>query len=184
MKDVNKLIGENLRQLREERGYSIGGLSELVQVSKSMLSQIEKGETNPSVGTIWKIANGLRVSFTELLNEDPATYKVVRRTELQGISQEDHMYSIWPYFPYDREKRFEMYTFELEPHSEHYSEAHVRGVEEYFIVNDGCLTLAIGRKKVFLEAGDAITFKADKEHSYVNDSDVIAKGTIVLYYQD
>ena len=76
MKEVNELIGINLKKMREERGYSIGKLSEIVEVSKSMLSQIEKGETNPSVGTIWKIANGLRVSFTSLLNEPTETFKV------------------------------------------------------------------------------------------------------------
>lgn len=184
MKDVNRLIGENVRQLREERGYSLGGLAELVQVSKSMLSQIEKGETNPSVGTIWKIANGLRVSFTELLTEESIHFKVVRKTSLQGISQEDEKYSIWPYFPYDSEKRFEMYTFELESHSKHYSEAHVKGVEEYFIVNSGEIEVTVGTRKVCLSQGDAITFKADREHSYINTGDTDVSGTIVLYYRD
>ncbi|MBN2797198.1 MAG: helix-turn-helix transcriptional regulator [Clostridia bacterium] len=184
MKDVNKIIGDNLKQLREERGYSLGTLADMVQVSKSMLFQIEKGETNPSVGTIWKIANGLRVSFTSLLNEDVTPFKVVRKENLSKISQEDEMYTIYPYFPYDRDKRFEMYTFELEPNAKHDSEAHVKGVEEFFIVTHGQMTMIIGSKKIKLSQGDAITFKADKSHAYINDSDVPARGTILLYYQD
>lgn len=184
MKDVNKIIGENLKQLREERGYSLSNLAEMVQVSKSMLSQIEKGETNPSVGTIWKIANGLRVSFTSLLQEETTAFKVIKRENLAGISQEDEMYRIYPYFPYDREKQFEMYTFELEAQSVHDSEPHVKGVEEFFIVTHGQMTMTIGSKSVILKEGDAITFKADTNHAYVNDSSETARGTIVLYYQD
>ena len=105
MKDVNIIIGINLKKLREERGYSLGKLAELVKVSKSMLAQIEKGDTNPSVGTIWKIANGLRVSFTSLLSDNSSEIKVVRRKDLQGIYQEDRNYSIFPHFPYDKEKK-------------------------------------------------------------------------------
>lgn len=184
MKDVNKIIGMNLRKLREERGYSIGGLSEVVSVSKSMLSQIEKGETNPSVGTIWKIANGLHVSFTALLNEEMDQVKVVRKSELQGITQEDEKYAIYPYFPYDRERKFEVYTVELEGDSKHLSEAHVKGVEEYFIVTEGEITVTIGFEVITLYSGDAITFKAEKEHSYINKTSEKAMGTIILYYQE
>lgn len=184
MKEVNQLIGLNLKRIREERGYSIGQLSELVQVSKSMLSQIEKGETNPSVGTIWKIANGLRVSFTSLLNEIDTSFKVIRKKDIQGISQEDERYSIYPYFPYNNEQGFEIYTVELEANSEHYSEAHVKGVEEYFLVTQGVISLTIGIDQITLYDGDAISFKADKEHRYINSGDTLAKGTIVLYYNE
>lgn len=182
MKDVNILIGHNLKRLREDRGYSIGGLAELVQVSKSMLSQIEKGETNPSVGTIWKIANGLNVSFTALLNESHDTFQVVRKEALVEIKQEEEGYSLFPYFPYDQEKKFEIYSVELESDSKHFSEAHVKGVEEYFIVNEGKFQVTIGQANVTLNKGDAVRFKAELEHSYTNLSNTKATGTIILYY--
>ena len=184
MKDVNVLIGINLKRLREERGYSLGKLSEIVNVSKSMLAQIEKGETNPSVGTIWKIANGLRVSFTSLLSDDHYPIKVIRREELKGIYQEDHNYSIHPYFPFDKNKRFELYTVELLEMSQHYSEAHVKGVEEYFIVTEGSIEVVIGKEKIELKKGDAITFLADSEHCYNNLSNSKASGMILLYYNE
>lgn len=184
MKEVNELIGVNLKRLREERGYSIGKLSEIVQVSKSMLSQIEKGETNPSVGTIWKIANGLRVSFTSLLNENIDTFRVVRKAKVQPITQDDEGYAIFPYFPYSSDKKFEMYSVELAPNSEHYSEAHVKGVEEYFLVTRGCIKVMIGHESVVLETGDAIDFIAEKEHRYQNLGDEPGTGVIVLYYNE
>jgi len=184
MKEVNELIGINLKRMREERGYSIGKLSEIVQVSKSMLSQIEKGETNPSVGTIWKIANGLRVSFTSLLNEQTDTFNVVRKSSIKKISQEDEKYSLYPYFPYSADKKFEIYSVELEANSEHFSEAHVKGVEEYFMVTKGEIKVLIGTEEIVLRSGDAINFLAEKEHSYINMSQEISTGVIILYYND
>ena len=47
----------------------MGKLSELSGVSQVMLSQIEKGESNPTINTLWKIAGGLPVSYTTLLHE-------------------------------------------------------------------------------------------------------------------
>ncbi|MBI9013562.1 MAG: helix-turn-helix transcriptional regulator [Clostridiales bacterium] len=184
MKEVNELIGINLKKMREERGYSIGKLSEIVQVSKSMLSQIEKGETNPSVGTIWKIANGLRISFTSLLNEPTETFKVVRKSQIKRLTQEDEKYAIYPYFPYSSDKKFEMYSVELEADSEHYSEAHVKGVEEYFMVTKGEIQVQIGVEEITLNTGDAINFLAEKEHRYINQNNEISTGVIILYYND
>ena len=52
--NLNEIIAVNLKRLRAERGFSLGKLSELSGVSKVMLSQIEKGESNPTINTLWK----------------------------------------------------------------------------------------------------------------------------------
>ena len=54
MRDLNQLLAINLKRIREERNLSLAQLSELCSVSKSMLGQIERGDANPSVGTIWR----------------------------------------------------------------------------------------------------------------------------------
>ena len=83
-----------------------------------------------------------------------------------------------------KKKKFEIYTVELEGKSKHYSEAHVKGVEEYFIVTEGIIEVIIGRETINLEKGDAITFVADSEHTYSNFKEIKASGLIVLYYND
>jgi transcriptional regulator with XRE-family HTH domain len=50
------MIAENLKRLRLERNLSLGQLAELFDVSKVMISQIKKGDINPTINTIWKIA--------------------------------------------------------------------------------------------------------------------------------
>ena len=97
MTNLNLLLANNLRRIREERSLSLQQLAEVSGVSKSMLGQIERGEANPSVGTIWKIANGLRVSFTSLLNENAGTVRIVCRDDAHEVEQEDGMYRLLSY---------------------------------------------------------------------------------------
>ena len=77
--DLGQQIGANLKQLRTERGLTLGQLSSLAGISKAMLSELEKGNANPTINTLWKIANGLKVPYTRLMEgaEPPAT--LVRR---------------------------------------------------------------------------------------------------------
>ncbi|HCL78549.1 MAG TPA: hypothetical protein DIC53_01115, partial [Synergistaceae bacterium] len=64
--DLEKIVAENLKRIRSDRKLSLDGLAALTGVSKSMLGQIERGESSPTLQTVWKIANGLRISLTEL----------------------------------------------------------------------------------------------------------------------
>ena len=59
----------NLQMIRDEPSLSLDKLTDLTGVSKSMLRQIETGQSSPTIATLWKIANGLQVPFTALLRE-------------------------------------------------------------------------------------------------------------------
>lgn len=184
MTNLNLLLANNLRRIREERSLSLQQLAEVSGVSKSMLGQIERGEANPSVGTIWKIANGLRVSFTSLLNENAGTVRIVCRDDAHEVEQEDGMYRLLSYFPYDPSRRFEVYTIEIEPQSEHASEAHVKGVEEYLIVTEGVLELEVKDVIHTLKTGDAASFISDSWHCYRNRTTERTKCAVVLFYNE
>ena len=60
-------IGENLKKIRSSRGLSLDAVSSITGVSKTMLSQIERSESVPTVATVSKIANGLKLRFDDLL---------------------------------------------------------------------------------------------------------------------
>ncbi len=78
--DLGKLIGANLKQLRTERHLTLGQLSSLAGISKAMLSDMEKGTSNPHHQHHLKVANGLKVPFTRLMHggSDPGA-TLVRR---------------------------------------------------------------------------------------------------------
>lgn len=65
--DLGKIIAFNLNKLRTERSLTLGQLAKLSGISKAILSDIEKGGSNPTINTIWKIANGLNVPYTRLM---------------------------------------------------------------------------------------------------------------------
>ncbi len=184
MKEINSLIAGNLKVIRENRHLSLNDLSNLTGVSKSMLSQIEKGEANPSVGTIWKIADGLKISFTSLINEERDQMKIVRKKDSYEVAQEDGKYRLFTYFPYDPMRKFEIYVIELDCDSEHKSDAHFKGVEEYVVVTKGKLEVQMGNLINVLETDDAAIFVPDKPHTYRNISEDQTKAVIVLYYSE
>ena len=84
--DWGKRIGANLKQMRTERNLTLGQLSGLAGISKAMLSEMEKGMGNPTINTIWKIANGLKVPYTRLLEgSEPGPTLVRGERPLSGV---------------------------------------------------------------------------------------------------
>lgn len=65
------MVSENARRLREEKRLTLDEAARLTGVSRSMLAQIEKGDVNPTISMVWKIANGYKVSFTSLVEAGP-----------------------------------------------------------------------------------------------------------------
>lgn len=79
--NLNAIIAANLKRLRMERNLSLGQLAELSGVSKVMLGQIEKGDSNPTINMLWKIANGLKVPYTVLLDEQENDSEFISRDQ-------------------------------------------------------------------------------------------------------
>ena len=76
--NVNDVIAQNVRAARERKKLTLDGAAELTGVSRSMLAQIEKGEVNPTISVVWKIANGFKVSFTSLVEPQSEGVSVLR----------------------------------------------------------------------------------------------------------
>ena len=69
------IVAKNIRRLREESKLSMDELSKLSGVSKSMLAQIERGEENPTISTLWKLSNGMKVPFDALTVHPKSPYE-------------------------------------------------------------------------------------------------------------
>lgn len=180
MESIQKQIGRNLNHIRKMRSLSLDQVSVLSGVSKGMLFQIEKGESSPTVSTLWKIANGLEVSFSSLVEEEGIDFSVVRRSEKPAVT--DDLYQVISYFPFDKSKRFEIYQMELLPGCSHHSERHHGGAEEYIMVSEGKVKITIGKETILLGKGDAVKFKAAQEHVYENTIHTPASCFLLIYY--
>ena len=127
MEDLTLLVAQNLRRVREEKRLSLERLAELTGVSKSMLGQIERGESSPTVATVWKIANGLKVSFTALLSSPQSDTSVVRQADIRPLLEDNGKYRLYPLFPIEEGRRFEVYAIEVDGGGSLSADAHPEG---------------------------------------------------------
>ena len=182
MEKLNLIIAKNLKRLREEKALSLNELSKMTDVSKSMLGQIERYEANPTVSTIWKIANGLKISCTELMSMPEADFEIVDKSQVQPLIEDEGKVRIFPVFPFDNTTRFETYSIEIDNRGYLASEAHQQGTQEFITVFSGELTININGEDFVVTKGNSIRFKADKPHVYKNIGDTICSLSMVIYY--
>jgi transcriptional regulator with XRE-family HTH domain len=180
--DISQILGQNLHRLRTERQLSLGQLAEKSGLSKVMLSQIEKGTSNPTVNTLWKIANGLGVSYSALMESHTQEIEVVRHDEVPVQADEDGAYRLGCYFGSTQERGFDIYEDELDCGAKHRTEGYGPRTEEFLIVQTGTLAMEVAGTEHVLSPGDAIHFDASLPHAYRNTGSETVRMTIVNTY--
>ncbi|MCR3761079.1 XRE family transcriptional regulator [Clostridium felsineum] len=180
--NLNSIIASNLKRLRKQRNLTLGKLSELSGVSKVMLGQIERGESNPTINTIWKIANGLKIPYTFLIDEPSNEVILVKKENTIKQCSEDMHYRVFCSFSAQSDRNFEIFTVELDANSSYTSDSHGENDKEYILIFDGTLTLETGNEKYTLASGDSIFFDAAKPHTYKNQHSKMIRMTIINYY--
>lgn len=183
MIEIQKVIAKNFAALRKQRGLSLDKVSELTGVSKAMLAQIEKAKSNPSVSTLWKIANGLNVSFSTFMKEtDNPQIEKVQIDQSMPIIDHNGQYLVYPVFPYHPEKKFEVFTVTLKPGHSHYSNQHIG--EEFILIQKGRLNLELHGEKHVLAESEAIRFQSNTDHVYRNTTEEPVCFYTIIYYRD
>ncbi|MNI26141.1 hypothetical protein D3C73_798260 [compost metagenome] len=102
--------------------------------------------------------------------------------DVAPFMEEEGLYRSFPMFPFDQQKKFEIYVVEMEPGCVHHSEPHNEGVEEYILLTEGELAVSVQQEKYQLKVGDAIHFIADQPHSYENLSEHKTVYQAMIYY--
>ncbi|MEE3361929.1 MAG: XRE family transcriptional regulator [Anaerovoracaceae bacterium] len=169
MDHINRVVSSNLKKIRKERGLSLDQLAKMTDVSKSMLSQIERGVVVPTISTVWKITSGLGISFAEIVEQSNENLSIVRVTDMEPVLSTDGKYKNFPLFK-DEEKNFEVYYIELAPGAENIAGPHEPGTVEYIVIYSGTLTLEIDGDVRKINNEEAIRFRADVPHIYRNEA--------------
>lgn len=178
-------ISNTLKRLRQERGWSLDATSQKTGVSKAMLGQIERGESSPTISTLWKIASGFDVSFSSFVEDlHPSQASFIHRKEdLKQMHREDDKIRVMSIFPYDEYLKFEVFIIELLPGCEHLSPSHQKGVVEHVIVSSGEIEVFINDKWHVLHQNEGLRFNADKLHGYRNTSSMRAVFHDIIHYK-
>ena len=159
-------VSKNLQAIRESRKLSLDKLSELTGVSKSMLRQIEMGKSSPTIAIIWKIANGLKISFTRLLRKSAIQAEVKSFKADKPLTAESDHYRLFPLIPFQPEQSFETYFIEIDPETVFSGEPHEGNTYEYVFVINGRLEISVGGKKFEINKNEFLQFHANCPHEY------------------
>ncbi len=166
-------LGGRVRAMRTERGWSLQQLADTSGVSRSMLSQIERNEANPTVMVGLAIARALGASLDELVSTAPdsSPLEVVRGDDPANVYRADESCRLRTLSPLSAHRELEFYEIELPSGGELRSAPHFAGTHEFLTLHEGEVTIEAGDHSARLQAGDSVSYPADVPHAIVNVGD-------------
>lgn len=182
--DSSKLF-ENIRRIRKDKGITLKEMAEKTGVSLNYLSQIERGKTNPSIGTIKKITNVLGVPFMGLMNGNPSAPKprqkveVVRRDTRKMLvfpKSKLKQYLLTP----DLQRKLEVLWSESEPGKDEEEEWYSHEGEEFGLVLEGRYKVTVEDNVYVLNEGDSIYFPSHLPHKMKGIGNKVCKTIWVI----
>lgn len=165
---------------------TLAELSKRSGVSVAMLSQIETDKVNPTLATIWKIADGFDIEINTLLSDlikEKRKFYVVRKDEITEVETEHKGVQIRVLSPLDMAEKLEIYILTFHPKEALPSSPHPERTEEYITAIKGDFFVKAGEKETALYEGDFMHYHADIEHSIENITDKSAELYMVVHYK-
>ncbi len=180
-------LGGNVKRERLARHWSQDELATASGVSKAMLSQIESGKVNPTIGTLWKIAHALEVDFNLLLrgkHRKVRCFEVGRRADLPLLESTAPGVELRVLSGIALADKLEFYDLKFEHGAELVSAAHYPGTEELVTVIAGKVLVCAGERETELNAGDVVRFDCDVPHRIRNIGDGMAALHMIVRFTD
>jgi len=184
MNAIDKNISDNLRRIRKNKNMSLDMLAEKTGVSKSMLGQIERGESNPTVTTIGKIVDGLKISYEELIYVKEEDVLLVDSETMPAYRERQGKYQIKKLFSYERKRRFEMFYIRVEPGQVCGRITDAEGTCEYITVLSGEMLVRIGNKEHIVKVNQSMRLISESEHCYCNKGNEPLEMNLILSYEN
>ena len=167
--DVGEVIAANLRRLRTARRMSLATLASRADVAKATLANLEQGRGNPTIETLWSLALGLGVAFSDLLEDRPETTTVIVRAQ-QGArvrgSTPGGQLDLRLVDRIERGGLVEVFDMFLPAGTEHLGTPHGSGVVERVFVHEGTITVGPVSEPLALGPGDYARYSGDGPHVY------------------
>lgn len=182
-------IGRRIKQIRGEKNLTLQELASRSGVSKSMLSQIERGMTNPTLAILWSLTQSLGITIADLVVENNNTshsnieniyVDMVKSHHIPEIRSADGKCCLRILGPIDKIAHTEWYDMTLEAGGILDSEGHSKGTVEHLTVLEGSLTVTAGAQKQIVETGDTIRYQADLVHIIENKGKSNARALMVV----
>ena len=172
-------VCERIRQLRKQHDWTLEQLASLSGVSRSMLSQIERGSANPTLGVAHRIAQAFGLSLGDLVetNEQTGRIEVIRADDETYFFRDDEQCRIRTLSPLHLEKSTEFYELVLKPNGVLTSSPHFEGTREFLTVQKGTVKVTANQGTNELSKGDSAHYSADVPHQIEN----IGRGEAIAF---
>ena len=178
---LSNQLGKTVQRLRKAYNLSLSELSGQSGVAKSIISQIERNETNPTLATIWRLSQALDVSIERVLraaDEEPFLEKSSRGVTPILVS-DDGKWRLAIIGWIKTVEWLQWYDFSADPGGVLESEAHQRGSVESLSVREGELEVEVGGATERAKAGETLRYRSDRPHTIRNVSQKPASATMV-----
>jgi len=175
--DVGDVIAANLRRLRTARRMSLATLATRAEVAKATLANLEQGRGNPTIETLWSLALGLGVAFSE------TTTVVVRAQQGARVrgSTPGGQLDLRLLDRIERGGLVEVFDLFLPARTDHLGSPHGTGVVERVFVHTGTITVGPASDPITLGPGDYARYSGDGPHVY-RSADEDVHGMLLVGY--
>ncbi|HEV2513507.1 XRE family transcriptional regulator [Bosea sp. (in: a-proteobacteria)] len=163
---ISGQLGKTIQRLRKAYNLSLSELAEQSGVAKSIISQIERNETNPTLATIWRLSQALDVSIERVLstNEEEAFIEKIARPDTPILVSEDGKLRLAIIGWIKTVEWLQWYEVSAEPGGELDSEGHQRGSIESLSVSAGEFEVEVGGITQRAKAGETLRYRCDRQH--------------------
>ena len=175
MEQINQQVGLALKQLRQQRGWSLDQAAQACGVSKAVLGQTERGDSRPTVVTLGRIAGGFHVPFSYFMADLsspaaalPGFYRGPQPEQSRVMAEGIRVTTLLPFEP---PLGYELLRVELPVGCEYHSVPHEEGSIELVILLSGQMAVWLQEAWQPLACGDVLRFRADQAHGYRNLGD-------------
>jgi len=168
--DASTELGKTIQRLRKAYNMSLGELSEQSGVAKSIISQIERNETNPTLSTVVRLSRALDTTVDEVLRGEQQSLFVDHQTKsgIPMLESQDGLCRLAIVGPLNLVDVFQWYDFHAQENGVLESSPHPAGTIEHLYIVKGELEITTGGETRIGKAGEAVRFRADVPHKIVN----------------
>ncbi len=180
-------IGPAIQKERKLRRLTLEQLSAQSGVSKSMLSQIERGQANPTFAVVWSLTQALSITFSDLVGQQggagPEQIEITSRSLTPEFRSTDGLCRLKILSIPRLAGQTEWYDVEIEPGGALDSEPHALGAFEHFTALTGGFEITSGASTRQLGEGETARYPVDVAHRIANMGDTLARGFLVVLYR-
>ncbi len=180
--DPTPTLGKTIQRLRKAYNMSLGDLSETSGVAKSIISQIERNETNPTLSTVYRLSRALDTTIDEVLRKDGQEVFLEQQSKsaVPILESQDGLCRLAITGPLNLVEQVQWYDFQAKPLGVLESDPHPQGTVEHLYMLKGEIEVTAGEEVRRARQGEALRFRGDLPHKIVNTGEGDAHATMVL----